>query len=247
MLEITFSENIGGSLLGAKKANAQIGEVLCLSQMLSVGDLSDGKRINTLTEMFSVYPGEIGAQAAKEVCERAEQGIKTVLRRENEPVRVWFTDTPDALCGLCWLADKLSDKRDVLLVKLAADAETNPAFEPKLTLPAAKLTGNMRKNLAARWQTLRAENSPLRAVVAGLPTSVGEDYYDKYIIGQLEKEADEFSEAHLIGSVLGEIGTQTSDAWLALRIEKMINDGRLSASTETDGDCPTYHRMLKKV
>lgn len=36
------------------------------------------------------------------------------------------------------------------------------------------------------------------------------------------------------------------DAWIALRIEEMIVNGKIKAIFTVDADSPIYHRMLKK-
>ncbi|MFQ8898964.1 MAG: DUF3658 domain-containing protein [[Clostridium] scindens] len=38
-----------------------------------------------------------------------------------------------------------------------------------------------------------------------------------------------------------------SDGWLAMRIEKMIENGKLQIITNAPSDCPAYHRVIRKI
>lgn len=101
--------------------------------------------------------------------------------------------------------------------------------------------------LSFRWDQLKQENAPLRAVVNRQLVSVSEDFYDSFIFRELNSQEDEFMEAYLIGKVLGNYSLGISDSFLALRIEKFIKDGILQPITKAKSEDPSYHRMLRKV
>ncbi len=74
------------------------------------------------------------------------------------------------------------------------------------------------------------------------------DFYDDFILREIEAEGEKFRETVVIGRVLGkyQLGISGGDGWLALRIEEMICAGRLEIVRAADGDVPTYRRILKK-
>ena len=101
--------------------------------------------------------------------------------------------------------------------------------------------------LSLRWQQLKKENAPLRAVVNRRLVSVPETFYDSFILQELDAEEDEFMEARVIGKVLGKYSLGISDSLVAIRIEQFIKDGMLKAVTHAGEKDPAYHRILKKL
>ena len=87
----------------------------------------------------------------------------------------------------------------------------------------------------------------LRAVINGRLFSVPEDFYDHFIRSEIENQNDEFQEGQLIGRILGKYQLGISDGWLAMRIEKMIENGKLQIITNAPSDCPAYHRVIRKI
>ena len=67
--------------------------------------------------------------------------------------------------------------------------------------------------MAHRWEVLRQENAPLRAVVNGRVRSVGEDFYDEMIRRHLPEGQTKI--ANIIGEVLGREKPGIGDVWLA--------------------------------
>ena len=79
--------------------------------------------------------------------------------------------------------------------------------------------------MAHRWEVLRQENAPLRAVVNGRVRSVGEDFYDEMIRRHLPEGQTKI--ANIIGEVLGREKPGIGDVWLAERIRQMLSTGEL--------------------
>ena len=52
------------------------------------------------------------------------------------------------------------------------------------------------------WARLQEENAPLRAVVNGQLVSVGEDFYDGFLLRELAAQDKEFMEARFIADML---------------------------------------------
>lgn len=87
----------------------------------------------------------------------------------------------------------------------------------------------------------------LRAELNGRLASVSENIYDYYIQREIAASEEIFNEARLIGKVLGKYRLEISDSLIHLRIEKMIEDGKLEVVTQAEKDMPVYRRMLKRV
>ena len=79
--------------------------------------------------------------------------------------------------------------------------------------------------MAHRWEVLRQENAPLRAVVHGRVRSVGEDFYDEMIRRHLPEGQTKI--ANIIGEVLGREKPGIGDVWLAERIRQLLSTGEL--------------------
>ena len=235
---------------------------------LSVGDISEEwpgiKRKQVLEQLFSGYPE--GSQAAREMFQRADENLQTVLGRAaaGEALRIWYSDQPDEMCGLYWFMDQLDRRKandgQVFIVKLpewekdengnilrrtgwgeVAAGEWHRYLELQRPAPPVFI-----QSCAFHWRELQRENAPLRATLNGQLASVPEKFYDDFICREIAAEAGEFQEARIIGRVLGKYQLGVSDSWLALRIEEMIRAGKLEAVSSPAEDEPAYHRMLKK-
>ena len=79
--------------------------------------------------------------------------------------------------------------------------------------------------MAHRWEALRQENAPLRAVVNGRVRSVGEDFYDPLLRRHIPEGRAKI--AHIIGEVLGRENPGIGDTWFSERIRWMLSTGEL--------------------
>lgn len=244
-------------------------DILGFPLVLSVGDINEQgigpKREAAVALLMGTYPG-IAKEVTKELLEKSRKSLSTLLERANngEPVRIWTSHHPDEACGLYWLMEQMRPigfgKLDITFVKLP-DFEEKPngavvqytgwdEIAPhqwgKLAMSGKKLPGNLARAMAEHWKTLQAENAPLRAVLNGQLVSVPETLYDAYIRHELDAEKDEFAEAQVVGKVLGKYRLGIGDAWAALRIEQLIQDGILEPVTQPAQDEPIYHRLLRK-
>ena len=245
-------------------------DVYTVSLGLSVGDISDDdtmkSRLKEMQRLFSVYPDDV-KDAAKEMTDSSLYNMKEVMRRlkAGDSLRVWYSSQPDELCGMYWLMYQLEKRgletEEIYTVKLPVwetNRETNtivrnncwgdvaPEEWHRYGGLAEKAEGIFVKACALEWKKLMQENAPLRAEVNGRLTSVQESFYDEFIIKEIAAEADEFCEAVVIGRILGKYQLGIGDGWIALRIEKMIERGLLSAVTEAGEDAPSYHRVLQR-
>ena len=184
---------------------------------------------------------------------------------KGEAIRVWTSDIPDEACGFCWLIDQLKsigfENLDITYVKLpdfhvmpdgtvvlySGWGEVAPHQWGHLASYGQKLPVNYMYALSFRWQQLKKENAPLRAVVNRQLVSVPETFYDSFILRELEDQGDEFMEANLIGKVIGKYSLGISDSLIALIIDRFVNEGMLKPITQAKPEDPYYHRILRKV
>jgi len=245
-------------------------DIYGFSLVLSIGDISENfpgiKRKQTLERLYNVYPGDIGYKAAEEIFSRANEDLEKVRERaaEGESLRIWYSDQPDEICGLYWFTGLLDQWRvhagQIFIVKLPeweADKEDNivsknswgevapEEWHRYLALQKPVLPAFI-QSCSSYWHKLQAENAPLRAVLNGHLVSVSDDFYDNFILREIEAEGEHFQEAVVIGRVLGKYRLGIGDFWIALRIEEMIRAGKLEVLTKANKDMPVYHRLLKK-
>lgn len=246
---------------------SDVQDILPFPLWLSIGPIDEQGigpgRETTLNRLLSIYPQ--GQQTAAEILTSARQRLHTLLTRApKEPVRLWVDHTPDAACGLRWVLAQLRPlgfaNLDLRVVELPAQApheegglvlrnlgELHPSEWGRLARDARVLPAAQAAALVTQWQTLQAQNAPLRAVLNGVLVSADEVLYDPYLRRMLKDMPDTFREADLIGRTLGCFPLGYGDAWLALRVEQWIAHGELQAVTQPEPDSPVYHRMLRKV
>lgn len=248
----------------------KVADIYGFNLVLSVGDISENqpdiKRKQVLENLYSVYPNDEGRQAAEEIIKRANENLKTVQERAaaGEALRIWYSNQPDEMCGLCWFMEQLNqwkvESEQVFIVKLPvwiagnkgsiiqknSWGEVAPEEWHRYIALQKPVLPVFIQYYAAEWQALKAENAPLRALLNGQLVSTSEKLYDDFILREITAEGEEFQEAIIVGRVLGKYRLGIGDSWVAYRIEEMIRDGKLEAVTACAEDTPTYHRLLKK-
>lgn len=177
----------------------------------------------------------------------------------GEELRIWYSAGPDDACGLCWLLAKLNELAHhgpVQLIKLPVweygEGETMMAYtgwgeigpgEWGRYLPLAQTAKPaLLQACAGRWKELQRENAPLRVCLNGGLQSMPENFYDSFLLRELERLPEEFLEASLVGNVLGRYQLGVGDSWLALRIEAFCRQGLL----EVVQDGPGIRRRLRQ-
>lgn len=276
MMDIVFSESACGSLKIAQHSSnptspgGKATDVYGFNLMLSIGDISENqpgiKRKQTLEQLFSAYPEDVGRQAAEDIFERASEDLKAVRERTilGELVRIWYSNQPDELCGLYWFMGQLNQWKvhatQVFIVKLPereVDQAGNVVWRncwSEVTPEEWYQYFDLQKpvlpvfiqSYASHWQELQEENADLRAMLNGHLVSTTEKLYDDIILREIAAEGELFQEAVIVGRVLGKYRLGIHDSWVALRIEEMIRAGVFEVMTANAKDTPLYHRVLKK-
>lgn len=245
-------------------------DVFSLGLAFSVGDIScDGiseNRLNALNYLFSPYPNNIGEEAAKTIFDGAKESLNIIKRRtlEGESIRIWYSDNPDEICGFYWFLAQIAsfdnffekiyavrlpewEIRNGAIVRMRGWGEVQTGEWRKYIGLQKELPRELILAAKSKWEELQAENSPLRAVVNGNLCSVPEDFYDSFISAEIKKCENEFYEAKIIGRIMGKYQLKISDGYIAARIEKMIDEGKLSIVTHAAANCPDYDRVLKRT
>lgn len=223
-------------------------DVFDLGLAHSVGTLNDGwaGREKTMARLLSVCEGESSVQAARLFCDRVRRDLARFEERvrAGEPVRVWYSDKPNDLCGLCWLCGWMRERgllpQRILLIKLpdweedrkmvveySGWGELSPEQWHRYLPLQREVPDALFHALALRWRQLEEENTSLRAVLSGKLCSVGEDFYDGLIQRELCGMEREFFEAVLIARLLGKYPIGVGDGWYHLRIQAMADRGKL--------------------
>ena len=76
--------------------------------------------------------------------------------------------------------------------------------------------------------------------------SASEDIYHRFILLEIAAQPEQFKMAIVIGNVVGKYQLGIGDAWVTIRIEKMINDGILEIVQDASNGDISYRRTLRK-
>lgn len=244
-------------------------DVFGFNLILSIGDISKddfaNRRQQAIDALWSIYPND-PSDGNFDVTSELLTALNAIRERAalGEDIRIWYSNQPDELCGLYWFMAELQPLEEqlgtVLIVKLPEHeyrenntvvnhvswGEIPPGEWHGYIILAETTTSVFRRHCAARWGELQTENASLRAMLNGKLVSVPENIYDDFIFREIAVEGDEFHEANLIGRVLGKYQLGIGAAWVAHRIEKMIDEAKLIVISTPPKDGPIYRRRLKK-
>lgn len=267
MIEIVFSDSARGSLLCTQRPSNK-DTVYSFELGLSVGDITQDAlgpaRDAVLCELCGFRREEW--QLDRKLAHAAD-ALPDVLRRSagGEPVRLWYSDQPDELCGFCWMLAQLEglggkcgpvsavklpryeERADHTIVEWTGWGEVAPEEWCGFLHLEHSVSLIQRRAGFHRWRELQAENAPLRAVLNGQLVSAPEDLYDSFIRRELDRMEDIFREAILVGNVIGRCRLAISDGWIALRVNAMVRAGELKVITQEEEENRLYQRVLGKV
>ena len=253
----------------ARPMGGRAQDVYGFSLGLSLGDISETIPGPIRRQVLCAYGGfspsepGIGEQLDRWINGGAET-LRTVLERSaaGEPVRLWYSDQPDELCGFYWLLARLDgleqcgpvsavrlprwDQRDNSVVTYIAWGEVSPGEWSRFLPLEQPVSPTLRRACANRWKELQKENTPLRAVLNGVLAGVPEDFYDSFIRRTLARMEREFNESRLIGEVIGRCQLGIGAGLIHRRIQAMVDAGELEALTQAAEGDPVYRRMLRK-
>lgn len=240
------------------------GDVAGLSFMLDVGDISGDiigeQRTEAIFWLWGFAFDSREDRAFQEFFQNSVNDLQKAKRaaKQGEGLRVWCSATPASECGLRHLMWEIRGcdcpvsvvelprywKEESSLITYVDWNEVQPGrFYQFLKLERA-VELEERHVLAAEWRELVSENAPLRAVINGRLTSVGEDFYDPLLRACMTDEPMHMG--RLIGNVLGKYSVGVSDSWYARRIRAMIESGELKVIDAGDGSHP-YSATIQRA
>lgn len=238
-----------------------VSDVKCLWLVASMGDIS-GPGLGDRAEVYRMC-AESNLTKDEDMTwtdECAEEIVKTADKLKasaecGEPIRVWYGDSEEEICGFYLLMHFLRDAgAELVRVKIPEgykNAEGKPARSVRDLWPedvcALEKTSHPvpepeRRRAAEVWEGLKKENAPLRAIIDGVPASVSEDYYDQALRSFFPDE--EFAVALALGRALSEGPAGIRDFHYVSRIRHMLRTGELVQT----GEHEHFHfRKIKKA
>lgn len=268
MMNIVFSDSVAGAMRLVTDPDTgtyfKSSDIFSFVWMLDIGSLQEGidsryrKELPGNMIMYESFfcsdePGipEIGIRNT-----RHWTTLKQRLQKK-EPVRIWYGDDPESLCGMIFLCTLLKDY-DVPVYAMTAPKVSTHGEERILShgwgcfeleemeemLSRQRLMDRQEiLAYAEHWEKLARENAPLRAVISGIPTSVGADFYDWFLEQCLPSNAIE--ESKVIGDTLCRYIPDVNVSYLVMRVQNMIDSGKI-AVLKTPDDHP-MHRNIKRI
>ena len=188
-----------------------------------------------------------------------ENNYKKLIKylEQKKTVRIWYSHSPDSLCGLYYLCSILKEyDNEVHIIKSPEYVNyydnrygfcagwgmiKSNVISSYLNLDKV-MHSNEIKEYAEYWQQLVIENSPLRAVVGCSPVSVNENFYDTFIYRYFPTTP--IKEGHLIGIINGYVPIRVCTTWWARRIQKMINEGKVVVVKNHEKE---MQRVIKRI
>ena len=244
-------------------------DVYCFDIALSVGDISDGgigeQRRDVLKQMMSVCYADDLDRRIEDKLQKTKSALSSVIERymAGEEIRTWYSHNPDELCGMFWLMAQLrplNSQTAIYLVELPiweygkgntvisrnAWGDISPGEWGKYISFQKQARPVFLSACSTKWSQLQEENAPLRVMLNGQLQSASEDIYDRFILREIAAQPEQFKMAIVIGNVLGKYQLGIGDAWVSIRIEKMINDGILEIVQDASNGDISYRRTLRK-
>jgi hypothetical protein len=251
---------IDGIVTDERAVVTQIG-VLCLDQ----GDISSENFEESRKYWIDSYFYGMCKKEVQSIFEEDLKRLENIISKAKDgyELRIWQSKAAYSACAYYFLIDKLLGI-DCKVVSIGLKP-SYIGFDGKEEYPICwgnvskdnfllaidyvkPLTEIERTALSAEWKRLQTENAPLRIWEEDRVVSVGEDYFDKFILKCLEKMPDgEFCEARLVGTVLGTSGHHIKDSYVADRIELMIAKGLLNVTKKAGRDQPQYYQFIKRT
>jgi hypothetical protein len=238
-------------------------DVVCISFALDIGDVSGEpcgvERQGVYKKLFGMYG--IDEEECLDYFNRQKKDIEKLISyaEEGKSIRIWYNTAPYSLAGFYFVCHLLRNidceintvflpslikESDNKIINYTDWGEIRPGKFYEFLSYEKTLSDIEKKNYSTLWNDLVTENAPLRAIVNGHLISVLEDFYDFILLSNIPE--GEFMMARFIGTILGHYRLGIGDSWLAIRIEKMIEDGKLDIVEIKDESHP-YSKVLRKA
>ncbi len=243
-------------------------DVVCLPLNLDMGDISSPvlhenrkafifemiKNPNKKSDDSKVDENDINQQYWNNIISDFNKLVECAQKGEH--IRIWYSNTPESLCGFYYINDLLKDcacrlsavklpeyhivKKDYVRY-YKSWAEIHPGKFHSFLKYETEILETERSIFRSYWKELQIANGPLRASINGKIMSVDASFYDMFIRRYIPK--GEFLVARAIGEILGNGNLSIGEWWIRKRIELMIASGELTIVANHDS---WYRMVLKK-
>ena len=218
MLEITFDDSAGGSMIMARGQYPGFGNSLSLSFDMDLGDLHFGElsdyRFSQIRSWYKEDPwlGDGLFQEKDLIMNRKALAQVQEAAREGEKIRIWYDYSPHSICGYYHLISKIGHiDTDITAVCLQNHHELSLQNRrmgsadyrdfPELLSVEHPVQKEEREIITKKWDELCKESFPLRVYLNGHVIGVPIDFYDGLIRNSIPGEG-EFRAVEIIKLVL---------------------------------------------
>lgn len=214
------------------------------------------RNANTIKYMFkTITEAELEEEYAGEISDINDEieDIEYFLAN-GHAVRLWLSNTANDRCGLYWFCHFAKDYSNDISIVLCPGYEyipylhtahicnnwalfSNPNFAVKFAPTARILDEHEKSAYAEAWSLLVKENSPLRILIDNTIVGVDEAFFDSIILSFVKLEPQ--SQRTIIGNMLGKWQGCCDAAFISMRIEHFINNGKIKVHEEKvdENDC----------
>ena len=237
-------------------------DIVGLSFLLSEGDIlspicpGDCLRKDYIRSIFSFDRYGEGGDTETHINDFWKNCIEDLQKLKSNPpqIRIWLDNTPDAQCGLLFVADLLRDsatkihvvelpkkltREDKTVIEYRGWGEVEPELYGTFLDKERVLSEKESKELAEKWILLQKENAPLRVVENNSVISTDISYYDDLIKKEFPKDSCKIGQ--IISNFLLKQTVQMGDVFIAKRIRHFIENGELIM---LEGDIECFYNAI---
>lgn len=240
-------------------------DAIALPFPLDIGDIRgsvfSNARKELLRQIFSAYPFEQEPEDPDSLEEYwagcVDDGQRLLTRAAaGEPVRIWYSDAPYALCGFYCVLHMLRDMNCAVTAVKLPEYREQPDGSIVFSWSFGEISAGdwaafleyesripdvLRGHFAWYWNQLQQENAPLRALINGRLQSVEADFYDRFLLRAATAEPQ--TVGSVLGTALGRYGLRTGDWFLSRRVQALIDCGVFETIRQGKG---FYNSLIKK-
>jgi len=262
MIDICFNASFSDILLEASDL-IHSDEIILLHLRLNYGQLNCNLiekqakgNVDTIKYMFrSVTEAELKEEYTEELAE-LHSGIKQVtdFLAAGQEIRLWLSNTANDRCALYWFCHLVKDFHNKISIVLCPGYEYSPSihtasiqndwalfrglnFIAKCACTPRILDKYEKEAYARAWTLLVEEDAPLRILIDDTIVGIEESFFDSIILGFTKTEPQ--SQNIVMGKILGKWQGGCDAAFISMRIEHLIAEGKIKVCEEKvdENDC----------
>jgi hypothetical protein len=245
MIDVLFNESFANSLKYFYQQHQIANELIVLPVHLNLGDIALGNFIENRRTLFKIQSTHDRFSTTSRKMQQLTESLKQLdeVAERGLPIRIWWSDLSEDVCGFLWLCEALADKgarvfeihvplsfvRGEALVTLSSLGELlyDDIERLGLTKFEKPLTRQQRKVYRYGWRDLRSDNTPVRVNINGQLVSQPINFYDQFLLSQVSSKQFR-NVVRVIGETLGRYPVGAPDWWYRHRIDYLISKGVLN-------------------